>query len=213
MLIFVTATDTDAGKTWVTASAVRSLLNQNEIVRALKPVACGLDENGQNEDVQTLLAAQSLQNRNDICLYQFATPAAPSQAADAEGKSIDPQQLLAWCEEKSSDVEITLIEGVGGLMVPITDNWLVSDWIQAMPDAEIWLVVGCKLGAINQTLLTLDKLKQMGRTPSRIIFNATDKKQGAWIKPAVEAVAPFLPQGCKVSQLKYGQQLDINLNP
>jgi len=208
--VFITATDTDAGKTWVTASAVRSLLSQNEIVRALKPVACGLNNAGQNEDIQVLLSAQDLQNPNNICLYRFEKPAAPSQAGDAEGKQVDPHELVGWCEEKSSDVEITLIEGVGGLMVPITYNWLVSDWIQAMPDAEVWLVVGCKLGAINQTLLSLDKLKQMGRAPTRIFFNATKPEQNDWVASTRKAVEPFLNQAsCTIHCLKFGEPANL----
>ncbi|GAV21030.1 dethiobiotin synthetase [Mariprofundus micogutta] len=210
--IFITGTDTDAGKTWVTASAVRSLLQQNRSVRALKPVACGLDTDGRNEDIETLLHAQGLQNPDDICLYQFAKPAAPSQAAAEEGGQVAPQQLVHWCEEKSSDVEITLIEGVGGLMVPITDNWLVSDWIQAMPDAEVWLVIACKLGAINQTLLTLDKLKQIGRTPSRIFFNAAGNTSDTWIKPTLEAAQPFLTTNCIIQEISYGQHPEIDFD-
>ncbi|OIO68870.1 MAG: dethiobiotin synthase [Zetaproteobacteria bacterium CG1_02_53_45] len=207
MLIFVTATDTDAGKTWVTASAIRTLLKDGKNAKALKPVACGFDAGGRNDDIDALLAAQNRHNPDDICLYQFAKPSAPSQAAAEEGKQVDPQRLVAWCEEKSLGVDTTLIEGVGGLMVPITDNWLVSDWIQATPDAEIWLVVACRLGAINQALLSLNQLKAMERSPGRIIFNATDKTGDAWVKPVIDAVTPFLPKTCTVHQIYYGQQL------
>jgi len=203
--IFITATDTDAGKTWVTASSIRTLLKEGISAKALKPIACGLDKAGQNEDIETLLTAQQMVDANQISLFRYALPAAPSQAAAAEAETVDTDKLVKWCDGQSKDIETCLIEGVGGLMVPVTDNWLVSDWIEAMSDAEVWLVVGCKLGAINQTLLTLEKLKQMGRSPTRIFFNATKPEQNDWLEPTRKAVKPFLNQDCTIHCLKYGE--------
>ena len=209
--IFITATDTEAGKTWVTASAIRSLLKEGKNAKALKPIACGLDEHGNNEDVDALLSAQNLTDPEQISLYRYALPAAPSQAAAAEGQTVDVNKLMHWCEAEASKTEDCLIEGVGGLMVPVTNNWLVSDWIEAVPDMEIWLVVGCKLGAINQTLLTLEKLKQMSRSPAHIIFNATKPEQNDWIKSTRQAVKPFLNQECQIHMLNHGEKPDISL--
>ncbi|ATX80891.1 adenosylmethionine-8-amino-7-oxononanoate aminotransferase/dethiobiotin synthetase [Mariprofundus ferrinatatus] len=207
--VFISATDTEAGKTWVTASAIRALLKEGNRAIALKPVACGLDDHGRNEDIDALLAAQGLTDPDQISLYRYALPAAPSQAAAAEGATIDADKLVEWCESQSADVDTCLIEGVGGLMVPITDSWLVSGWVEAMPDAEIWLVVGCKLGAINQTLLTLEKLKQMGRTPSRIFFNATKAEQNDWLNPTLRSVKPFLNKHCEVHTLKFTEEVAL----
>ncbi|NWF36988.1 dethiobiotin synthase [Mariprofundus sp. KV] len=203
MLIFITATDTDAGKTWVTASVIRAMLSDGKSAKALKPIACGLDEAGRNEDIDALLSAQSLSDADQISLYRYALPAAPSQAAAAEDQVVDTEKLVQWCKAQSENVDTCLIEGVGGLMVPITDSWLVNDWIDATPDAEVWLVVGCKLGAINQTLLTLEKLKQMGRSPTRIFFNATKPEFNDWITPTRKAVEPFLNQGCTIHCLEF----------
>lgn len=202
--VFITATDTGAGKTWVTAAAIRQLLAGGVSARALKPVVCGLDEAGFNEDVQALLAAQQMNHPADISLYRFALPAAPSQAAAAEGLELEPEALLSWCAARRQDVDVCLIEGVGGLMVPLTDRWLVSDWIAAMADCEIWLVVGCRLGAINHTLLTLEKLKGLGRPPTRLIFNAVTPADERWLASTRQAVAPFIPAGCDVELLRYG---------
>jgi len=201
--IFITATDTGAGKTWVTTAAVRSFSGQSVCTRALKPVACGLDGDGKNEDIESLLSAQSLIDANDINLYRYAMPAAPSQAAAAKGQMIDTNKLVHWCHEQASGVETCLVEGVGGLMTPLTDTWLVSDWIAAMPECDVWLVVGCKLGAINQTLLTLAKLKQMNRSPARIFFNATTAEQNAWIQPVADAVVPFIEDNCQITRVQY----------
>jgi len=207
--IFITATDTDAGKTWVTASVSRAWIDQGRQVFALKPVACGLDDLGHNEDIDVLLAAQQLAHADQINCYRFALPAAPSQAARAEETVIDPMRLVQWCQRQASSVDHCLIEGVGGLMAPITESWLVSDWIEAMPDCAVWLVVGCKLGAINQTLLTLAKLKQMNRMPARIFFNATCEEHNAWIAPTRQAVEAFLPPDCALSNIQFGECVDI----
>jgi len=202
--VLITATDTGAGKTWVTAAVIGALFQQGVDAKALKPVACGLDDAGRNEDIESLLAAQGLGQADQITRYRFALPAAPSQAAVAEGQAIDPGEQVQWCHERSVGLETCLVEGVGGLMAPITDTWLVSDWIEAMPDYDVWLVVGCKLGAINQTLLTLDKLRQMKRTPARIFFNATSIDNNAWLEPTRQAIEPFLNPDCHVSTLKFG---------
>lgn len=207
--IFITATDTEAGKTWVTASAIRALLREGKSAKALKPIACGLDEHGNNEDIDALLSAQNLSDPDEISFCRYALPAAPSQAAAAEDETVDIEKLVRWCKAQSEKVDTCLIEGVGGLMVPVTNHWLVSDWIEALPDAEIWLVVGCKLGAINQTLLTLEKLKQMGRSPSRIFYNATTPECNDWIDPVMEAVQQRLGQACAVQSLMYREEIKI----
>ncbi len=207
--VFITGTDTGVGKTWVSAAAIRSLLQRGISAKALKPIACGLDEAGRNEDIEALLSAQSLMNANTINRYRFALPAAPSQAGSEQGQSIEPGTLVHWCDEKADAVDCCMIEGVGGLMTPLTDSWLISDWIEAMPDCEVWLVVGCKLGAINQTLLTLAKLKQMNRSPTRIFFNAANAEDNAWIDSTRLAVEPFLHADCVVSSIHFGEQPDM----
>ena len=204
--IFITATDTDAGKTWVTAGAVRSLAASGIDVRAVKPVACGLDADGRNEDIEVLLAAQNLHDANLISLYRLALPAAPLLAAAAEGVEINPQQLVSWCENRPADT--CLIEGVGGLMVPLSDGWLVSDWLAAMSDCEVWLVIGCRLGAINHALLTLDKLNSMGRSPARVILNAASAGDESWLEPVAQAITPFLGAGCLLHRLHHGDVFD-----
>jgi dethiobiotin synthetase len=171
--IFITATDTDAGKTYVTASLLRSLKRAGRDVIGLKPVASGSEGAPISPDVAALLKAQDMPESTAayINLYSFAAALAPSQAAAGEERSVDPQTLVDWCKEQSSAHDISLIEGVGGLMVPLTEDYLVADWLGDMPDCEVMLVVRAKLGGINHALLTLDKLNLMGRAPRWIIIN------------------------------------------
>ena len=206
--IFITATDTSAGKSWLTTSLVQALLHQQQRAVALKPVACGFDGHGNNEDVSALLAAQGLEGANAINLYRLAMPAAPALAAAAEGVAIEPARLVAWCREKTADFDVCLLEGVGGLMVPLTDDYLVSDWISDMPKAEVWLVIGCRLGAINHALLTLARLESMGRTPSHIFINAVEPGDNVRLEATQQALLPFVASGCQIHTLAHGQALN-----
>jgi dethiobiotin synthetase len=208
--IFITATDTDAGKTWVTTSLIRSMLAAGIHAIALKPVACGLDSVGNNEDITALLNIQRLKHVEDINLYRFQPPAAPSLAAAAEHRSINPNRLITWCRERAEETDICLIEGVGGLMVSLTNDYLVCDWIGDMSEAEIWLVVGCRLGSMNHALLTLDKLKNMGRSPARIILNATSPADNCRLEPTRDAITPFLTEGCQIQTLNHGAEIDAD---
>ena len=169
--IFITATDTGAGKTHVTSHLVRQLLARGIRAKAIKPVASGLDAEGRNDDIAALLTAQGLTDADAVNLYRFPVPASPHIAAEAAGNRIDPARLVDWCRAQAADRDVCLIEGIGGLMVPLTNDFLVCDWIAAMPEAEVWLVAGARLGAINHTLLTLSKLQAMGRPAARIILN------------------------------------------
>ena len=96
--------------------------------------------------------------------------------------------------------------------MPLYDGYLVFDWIKDMPETEIWLVIGCRLGSINHALLTLDKLKNMGRSPAHIILNATNPADNHRLEPTQSAITPFLPQDCQVHKLNHGSEIDISTN-
>jgi dethiobiotin synthetase len=94
----------------------------------------------------------------------------------------------------------------------LTDDYLVCNWIKDMPEAEIWLVVGCRLGSINHALLTLDKLKQMGRSPACIILNATSPADNHRLESTQHALTAFLTKGCQVHTLNHGAEIDAAAN-
>ena len=184
----IIGTDTDCGKTWVTTQLITALQQHTPCI-ALKPIACGDDDAGNHPDVVHLLQAQSLQQASRINLHHFSLPAAPAIAAAHENTCIDIHELTRWCHQQTSGV--TLIEGIGGLMVPITMQQTGLDWIQAMPDASIILVVGVRLGCINHTLLTLKALHSIGRTPDWLIINALHNTQtNPHIDATVNSIRP-----------------------
>ncbi|MDQ6955430.1 MAG: dethiobiotin synthase [Mariprofundaceae bacterium] len=201
--IFITATDTNAGKTWLSKQLIQALLESGINAKALKPIACGLNINGKNDDIETLLHAQQLSQRSDINHYCFPLATAPSIAAQAEGKTIDPTHLQTWCSEQAENVDLCLIEGIGGLMVPITPQYLVSDWLSDMPEIPIILVVGAKLGCINHALLSLSLLSHMGCDPAWVVINqCTEMTDTQAIK---EAIQPYLPSPSNMIECAYQQ--------
>lgn len=176
--IFITATDTGAGKTWVTEHLIRHLLVQGVDAQALKPIASGLLPSGLNEDVETLLLAQGKTDASQINLHTYQMPVAPALAGKAEGHSYTPESLQGWIKEKEALAEVTLIEGVGGLMAPLIaseiHSWLVGDWLQAMSSAEVMLVVPLRLGCMNHLLLSCAYLASIQRQPKWIVLNDLD---------------------------------------
>jgi len=192
--VFITATDTDAGKSYLTAALSRALLARNVDVLALKPVSCGHEQGEMNTDIACLLDAQDMGDdlADEINLYDFEAFAAPLFAAQVEGESVDVEELAEWCGKRAQQHDLTLIEGVGGLMVPLSEDALVSDWLQLLPDAKVLLVVRARLGGINQALLSIDKLQRMGRGPDWVVVNAADEDGDAWLADHCAAIAPYL---------------------
>ena len=191
MKVFLTATDTGAGKTHVALALVRGMG-----VRACKPLAAGVDDEGRNEDVAALAAAQGL-SEDEICFRCWRTPAAPAIAAAREGAPLDVDALLAWCAARLARAGGVVLEGIGGVRVPLAWNFEVRDWIAALPrDCEVWLVAGARVGAINHTLLSLEALDAVGRAPARIVVNepAPDAADAAaMLVEALERLAPGVP--------------------
>jgi len=198
--VFITASDTDAGKTFVTASLARTLAQTELKTCALKPVSCGRNPGQMNPDIKALLRAQEMPDTQTgtINLYDFTAAAAPGQAAVEEGKHIEPDALIQWCAERTKENDVTLIEGVGGLMVPLAENFLVSDWLAAMPDCMVVLVARARLGGINHTLLTLNHLQRMRRDPAWIIINDADHTGNQMVRWHAEAVTPWLKSGTRL---------------
>jgi len=204
--IFITATDTDAGKTFVTAALTQALMKSKLDVCALKPVCCGRAVGRLNPDTKALLRAQGMQETQSsgINLYDFAASVAPNDAAAKEGRRIEPEKLVHWCAARAGEHDITLVEGVGGLMVPLVKDFLVSDWIMAMPDAmRVLLVVRSRLGGINHALLSLDKLHRMGRDPAWIVINDAGHCGNPMVRRHTQAITLRLGPGTRLLSLPH----------
>ncbi len=156
--LFVTGTDTEVGKTYVAASIARTLVSSGVSVGVYKPVASGCrNENGNliAEDALTLwqAAGQPL-TLGDVCPQRFEAPLAPHLAARAENQAVDAGLLRHEISVWHDQCEFMIVEGVGGLMSPISDDDFVAD-VAADFGYPLIVVAANALGAINQTLQTL----------------------------------------------------------
>jgi len=203
--VFVTATDTGAGKSFVTAALTHALLAAGHDVAALKPVSCGRREDGLNDDVALLLKAQGMDmaRSNEINFYDFGEFAAPAFAVNSPDEAADIHRLSDWCNHIADQHALTLIEGIGGLFAPLTLDMLVSDWLLQMPQAEVMLVVHARLGGINHALLTLQALKHMQRPPRWIVVNASDAESETMLTQHCQAIAPRLADAGSLLSLAY----------
>ena len=177
---FITGTDTEIGKTFVTAALTRALAATGQRVAPIKSLAAGqefVDGRCVNEDVATLLAAQNLGLTDvDVGPLQFREPCAPHIAAKLEGGSIDRDALLTAIRTTAAKADIALVEGVGGFRVPLTDTWDTADLAVDL-GLPVILVVGLRLGCINHALLTAEAIRARGLTLAAWVANTVDPHQ------------------------------------
>ena len=171
---FVTGTDTEIGKTFVTCALLHAARNANLIAVGYKPIAAGaelLDGRWSNEDARRLQSASSpgftLDEINPLCLREAV---APHIAAAAEGIALDVPPLLAGFEQLAARADCVLVEGVGGFRVPLDDRIDTADLAVAL-HLPVILVVGMRLGCINHALLTVEAIAARGMTLAGWVAN------------------------------------------
>jgi dethiobiotin synthetase len=161
--LFVTGTDTEAGKSVLSACLLAAMRAAGEEPRAVKPVLTGLAEPpapGWPADDELLASAAGL-DRLDVSPLRFDAPASPHLAAELAGDAIDPSQLLARTHEALAGARTAVVEGVGGLLVPLSESYLVRD---LAVELGLPLLIAARpgLGTINHTLLTLEAARGAG---------------------------------------------------
>ena len=177
---FITGTGTDIGKTWLTCALLQHWRAKGMATRAYKPVLSGFtDADAAASDAGALLLAQGIRvdaNAIDtIAPWRFAAPLSPDMAAALEGRAIDFDAVTAFTRRVAStnwQDSHMLIEGVGGVMVPLDDTHTVRDWIAAS-DLPCVVVAGSYLGSLSHTLTALAALIQVGIEVAAIAVNET----------------------------------------
>ena len=172
--VFITASGTEIGKTFVTRALIHQLRRRNRGVRALKPILTGLDKaDNIYNDAELLLKSLSVnicpENISRISPWRFKQPFSPDLAAALERSSISFEDLLAFCK-KHDKSDALLIEGIGGIMVPLDKTHTVLDWINALR-APVLLIVGSYLGTLSHTLTALGMLTANSITVAGIVVN------------------------------------------
>jgi dethiobiotin synthetase len=196
---FITSTGTGIGKTYVTSALIRQARRRKLSVAAYKPVISGFDKSEiAGSDTGEILAALGEAPTEAavarISPWRFKAPLAPNMAARAEGATLDCDALFSFTRKALAEKhDLTLIEGVGGIMVPLDDERTVLDWIVAAGEPVI-LVVGDYLGTISHTLTAIEVLRAKGVAIAAVVvsesgessvgFDETLAEMAKWTEPA-----------------------------
>ncbi len=195
LAFFVTGTDTEIGKTLVSCALLYTMGQQGWKCTGMKPVAAGATEQDgvwRNDDVEALKAVSNLLWENDaaglgtraVNPYLFKLPAAPHIAAAREGRDIELAVILASYQRLADIAEAIIVEGVGGFRVPLNAGHDSADLAQQL-NLPVILVVGMRLGCINQALLSAEAIAARGL------------RLAGWVANCAQNEMAFLQENCQ----------------
>lgn len=204
--IFVTGTDTGVGKTAVCAGIVRLAIRRGLRAAAVKPIETGcLWKDGilyPEDGVLLRTAAREALSLEDCAPHRFELPASPARAAELEGVELNPIELENHIRSLESERDFLIVEGAGGLMVPISKDLLTVDFIERL-GYPVLLVARTRLGTVNHTLLSIEALVHRAIPVAGIVLSQTQLETGpeesftpsdiaGLVKEIPVAVVPFL---------------------
>jgi dethiobiotin synthetase len=186
----VTGTGTGVGKTVVAAAMVATLRARGESVAAFKPVVTGLDEPpepGWPPDHE-LLAAVAGSSPEAVAPLRFGPAVSPHLAAELAGTAIDPAELVAAARRAGEGCDALVVEGVGGVLVPLTTSYSVRDLAR---DLALGVVVAAApgLGTINHTLLTLEAIRAVGLDARGVVLTPWPAHPGGVERSNADTIA------------------------
>jgi dethiobiotin synthetase len=172
---FLTGTDTEIGKTFTACALLHAARAAGFAAAGLKPVAAGVDANGHNEDVDSLVAASSVALPSAMVNpYCFRAAVAPHIAAAEEGRAIDFAIIADAIAAARRQADFVVVEGVGGFRVPLGVDRDSADLAVAL-GLPVILVVGLRLGCINHALLSAEAIAARGLTLAGWVANTVDR--------------------------------------
>jgi dethiobiotin synthetase len=168
--VLVVGTDTAVGKTVVAAGLAWALRRRGIDVGVMKPVETGVSTRRRSDAAMLRIAAGAPDPIEDVAPYRLAAPLAPVVAARREGVRLSLDRLVRGYERLAARRAFVVVEGVGGLMVPLTATTTTLDLAEALR-LPVLIVIANRLGAINHTLLTLHAAECRGLTVRGLILN------------------------------------------
>ena len=214
--VFITGTDTEVGKTVVAAGLAFAFRNAGLDVGVMKPAVTGCrSRRGKlvSDDVEYLVGACGCEDeREQVSPYMLREPLAPEVAAELEDIRIDVRKIIRAFRALSSRHELVIVEGAGGLFVPIKRKYFMIDLIAAL-SVPLIVVARPGLGTINHTLLTREVARARGLDVAGIIINDYAKKPSLaertnpdvirrYARAPLLGILPHLP-GVSVEKMKY----------
>jgi dethiobiotin synthetase len=168
---FVAGTDTGVGKTAITAALARVLSAQGFSVGVVKPVQSGNRAADPDGDAMLLRRLAGVEDApEEICPYAFAAPLAPLVAARLEAREVDMGRVLTAVDLIAARHDVVLVEGAGGLLVPVGLSWTIADLALKL-SLPLVIVARAGLGTVNHTLLTLEAARSRGLDVAAVVLN------------------------------------------
>lgn len=171
---FIAGTDTEIGKTFTACALLHAARRAGYSALAMKPIAAGVEADGENEDVRRLMANASVAAPRDwVNPYLYDPPIAPHVAAQEAGRPIELPVILDAYAKLQPLAEVVIVEGVGGFRVPLGDQIEAAD-LAVQLGLPVILAVGVKLGCISHALLTAEAIRARGLTLAGWVANCVD---------------------------------------
>lgn len=203
--IFITGTDTGVGKTFIACGLAALLREAGYRVAVMKPAETGcVEKDGRlfPEDAVKLKEASGCAvPLEKICPFQLRDPLAPSMAAEREGAVIDVDRLIDIYDEISSAHDITLVEGAGGLMVPLLPSYTYADFAR-VAKLPVVVVAANRLGAINHLLLTIEHASCKGLRVLGYVLNQIQNELSLATETNRAAISTLTAAPC-VGEISY----------
>ncbi len=168
---FIASTGTGVGKTFATCALMHAAAQRGASLRGLKPIISGWDAGDATSDTAQIAAAGGHRDGVEaISPWRFVAPLSPHRAAALENITLDVAALTDWTKNQLQTHPRTLVEGVGGVMVPLTNIETTLDWMSAL-GLPVILVVGSYLGTISHTLTAMAALRACNLSVRAVILN------------------------------------------
>jgi len=181
--LFVTGTGTGVGKTVLSAALLAAMSTAGVRVRAHKPVVTGLDDPSETAwpPDHELLAGVAGMTPEEVAPLRYGPAVSPHLAARLAGETIDPAELVARARAASSDADqrngALIVEGVGGLLVPLADDFTVRDLAAAL-GLPVVIAANPGLGTINHTLLSIESARAAGLDVRAVVLTPWPQAPG-----------------------------------
>lgn len=170
--IFVTGIDTDAGKSYATGYLANRIAESGRSVMTQKLVQTGNEGRSEDIELHRRIMHRDI-NEEEYSLTApmiFTYPSSPHLAAKVDGREVDIEAIDAARKELEAKYDTLLVEGAGGLMVPLTDSYLTLDYVTDR-NLDVALVTNAKLGSISHTLLALEAIARRGLNLRYLLYN------------------------------------------
>lgn len=204
MNFFVTGTDTDVGKSYICKHLAKEYANMGKKTSYLKPFQSGIEKNIDSDATQVKKTAQGVVTKSS---YVTNTPATPLISSEIDGVEYDLKKVKTDYDELSNNSDITIVEGSGGLYVPVKKDILMIDVIKYL-NLPVLLVARPNLGTINHTLMSVECLKGKGiKILGIVISNYPSETSDPVILRAKEMIEGFCD--IKILDIIHKNQTDL----